>query len=432
MKYRDIILTANANLRKSKMRTFLTITAVVIGAFTLTMTNGLGDGIRSYVNVQLGNVGAKDSLFVTARDQDKATKEANNGLSEYNPNRQKITTQANSGPPGTLYMTDKDVATIAAIPGVKSVVRTYTVTPDFMTAGGKKFLTTLSQYTDGFNIDLDAGRLVNNKSQDEITLPQTYLKPLGLGENSQNALGKKVTFQFTDATGQTFEKSATIIGVQRSSLIGSSGINASATWVKSVYDQQTGIVPGKPTLYVYLIARFNVNSTQAEQAALKQRFNAAGFEAKTIQDQIGTVNQVLGAVTVALNIFGGIALVAASFGIINTLFMAVQERTREIGLMKALGMGRRKIFLLFSLEAVLIGFWGSVIGVALANGAGHILNKVAAKTFLKTFKGFDLVAFPLHSMLLVIGIIVVIAFLAGTLPARRASQKDPIEALRYE
>jgi putative ABC transport system permease protein len=430
MKYRDIIRTANGNLRKSKLRTFLTVTAVVIGAFTLTMTNGLGDGIRSYVNTQLGNVGAKDSLFITVRDQSQAQKDANNGLVEYNPDRQKITTEAR-GPQGSSFMTDKDVATIAAVPGVKSVVKTYTVTPSYMTAGHKKFQTTVNQYIDGFNLDLSAGRTVRNNSSNEITIPETYLGPLGLPTDPTQAVGKQLTFGFLDARGQMLTSYTKIVGVQRASLVGSSSINASSNWVHQMYLQQNDSASG-PTLYAYLIARFDVNSSSTQLDALKSRLGSRGYDAKTIQDQIGTINQVLGAVTMALNIFGAIALLAASFGIINTLFMAVQERTREIGLMKALGMGRRKIFLLFSLEAILIGLWGSVIGILLANGAGRIINQIASKTFLKDFENFKLLAFPLHSVLLVVGIIVVIAFLAGTLPARRASQKDPIEALRYE
>ncbi|MEO5627783.1 MAG: ABC transporter permease [Candidatus Saccharimonadales bacterium] len=430
MKYFDIVRTANSNLRKSKLRTFLTITAVVIGAFTLTMTNGVGDGIKSYVNVQLGNVGAADSLFVTARGQDDAAKDANNGLTEYNPDRQVVTEVVN-GPPGSLYMNEKDVAKMDSIEGVTEVVRTYGVKPDYMTTGGKKFQTTISQQVEGFNIDLEAGRLVNVDSKDEVTIPVSYLQPLNLGSDSNAALGKKITFSFTDALGNSFEKTATVVGVQRPTLIGSDGVSVSPSWIKAAYDQQTGIL-GNPTQYVYLIARFNINASEAEQTAIKDRFKNAGYDAKTIQDQIGVVNQILSAVTTALNIFGAIALLAASFGIINTLFMAVQERTREIGLMKALGMGRNKIFLLFSLEAILIGLWGSLIGIALANIAGRVVNNIAAKTFLKSFDGFDLLAFPLRSMIGVVVIIVVIAFLAGTLPARRASKKDPIEALRYE
>jgi putative ABC transport system permease protein len=181
-----------------------------------------------------------------------------------------------------------------------------------------------------------------------------------------------------------------------------------------------------------LIARFDNEISESEQDALKYRFEASGFEARTISDQLGIVNKVLNTVTIALNIFGGIALLAASFGIINTLFMAVQERTREIGLMKALGMNKNKIFLLFSLEAVLIGFWGSLLGILAANGAGRIINSYASDHFLKDFEGFNLLAFPLRSMVLVMMLIIAIAFLAGTLPARRASKKDPIEALRYE
>ncbi len=430
MTYRDIILTANANLRKSKLRTFLTVTAVVVGAFTLTKTNGVGDGIKNYVNVQLGNVGARDSLFVTARGPDQAVKDANNGLTEYSPDRQKIT-QMVDGPPGGSYLIDKDIAKIAAIPGVKDVTRIYTINTEYITAGGKKFQTLIGQHFEGFNIDLDAGRLASNNSTDEVTIPQKYLKPLGLPTNPKDALGKTVTFGFLDPAGQLFTKDGKIVGVQRASLIGSSGVDASTPWVKAIYDQQT-TATGLPPVYPYLAARFDLKTSASEQSALKQRFTDQGYEAKTIQDELGTVNQILSAVTMGLNVFGAIALLAASFGIINTLFMSVQERTSEIGLMKALGMGRRKIFLLFSLEAILIGFWGSLIGIGLANLAGRALNSVATKTFLKDFDGFKLLAFPLDSMLLVLAIIMVISFLAGSLPARRASRKDPIEALRYE
>jgi putative ABC transport system permease protein len=134
MKYIDIVRTANSNLRKSKLRTFLTVVAVFIGAFTITMTNGVGDGVKSYVNVQLGNVGAKDSLFVVPRDQAAEASETNNGLTEYNPDRKK-TTNMGEGPQGSTLMNEKDVATIAKIEGVKEVVKTYMISPEYVTAG---------------------------------------------------------------------------------------------------------------------------------------------------------------------------------------------------------------------------------------------------------------------------------------------------------
>lgn len=157
-----------------------------------------------------------------------------------------------------------------------------------------------------------------------------------------------------------------------------------------------------------------------------------GYTAATIDDQIGIFKQVIDAIIMVFNFFAAIALLAASFGIVNTLFMAVQERTKEIGLMKAMGMGSNKVFLLFSIEAILLGFWGSLLGSLAGIGVGKLANAVATDTFLKDLAGFELTRFPLTSILTIMLIIMAIAFLAGTLPARRASKKDPIEALRYE
>jgi putative ABC transport system permease protein len=112
--------------------------------------------------------------------------------------------------------------------------------------------------------------------------------------------------------------------------------------------------------------------------------------------------------------------------------MSVQERTKEIGLMKAMGMGGGKIFLLFSGEAVMLGFWGSLIGSAVAIGIGQIINHFVLTTFLKDLEGLQLLAFSPASVAGIIGIVMGIAFLAGTLPAIRAARQNPIDSLRYE
>ena len=138
------------------------------------------------------------------------------------------------------------------------------------------------------------------------------------------------------------------------------------------------------------------------------------------------------AILVVFNIFGGIALIAASIGIINTLFMSVQERTREIGLDKALGMSNAKVFLSFSCEAILLGFWGSAFGILVSIIVGNVVSNIATETFLKDFPTFRLTIFEPLTMISIALIIMFIAFLAGTLPARKASKKDPIDALRYE
>jgi putative ABC transport system permease protein len=129
---------------------------------------------------------------------------------------------------------------------------------------------------------------------------------------------------------------------------------------------------------------------------------------------------------------GIIALLAASFGIINTLLMSVYERTQEVGLMKALGMGRRVVFALFAFEAILVGFWGSLIATLIAFGASQVINTFATKTFLSGFENFQLLVVTPLNVLGVIALIMLIAFLAGTLPAVKASRLNPIDALRSE
>ena len=97
-----------------------------------------------------------------------------------------------------------------------------------------------------------------------------------------------------------------------------------------------------------------------------------------------------------------IALLAASFGIVNTLLMSVQERTREIGLMKAMGMGSGKVFGLFSLEAVFIGFLGSAIGAGIGILAGSAISRRSPGTLLADLPGLTLIAFDPVSIAMII------------------------------
>ncbi|MFC5127154.1 ABC transporter permease [Pseudoclavibacter helvolus] len=112
--------------------------------------------------------------------------------------------------------------------------------------------------------------------------------------------------------------------------------------------------------------------------------------------------------------------------------MSVQERTREMGLMKAMGMGSGRVFTLFSVEAAFIGLLGSAIGALVAVVAGTVISAALATTLLADLPGLTLIAFDPVSIGVVIVVVMIIAFLAGTLPAARAARADPVESLRYE
>jgi putative ABC transport system permease protein len=190
---------------------------------------------------------------------------------------------------------------------------------------------------------------------------------------------------------------------------------------------------GKAARFFGGLVRFKDATDATDESVLKTRLQSAGnYTAMSIKERIGTVTSVVSAITAALNVVGIIALVAASFGIINTLLMSVYERTQEIGLMKALGMGRGKVFSLFAIEAALVGFWGSVVAVGSATLVSLAANQFATNTFLKDFEGFTLLVVDPAGALFVIALIMAIAFVAGTFPAIKASRLNPIEALRSE
>lgn len=426
MKIRDVIKTANSNLLRSKVRTFLTVSAVFMGALTLMLTTGVGSGLKSYVDEQVAGVGADDAMIINmARSSENPL---SSDIKQYDPNKK---ADLSFGQMQTL--TPNDIEKIRATKHIKEVYPLYSIEPLYVTAGHKKLVATVSQTIKGLKQPLTAGRLVDeSSSHHEVTLPPGYSKALGFASD-QAAAGKTVTFAFKNAMGQVFARDAKIVGVQQKSFINANAMTASTAFVKDVFDTATAGVPSQEKdKYFYAAAYFDTSISNQQLKDLKKKFKDMGYQAQTLDDQLGQIKSIIDGIITFLTIFGVITLLAATFGIVNTLLMSIQERTREIGLMKALGMSRRKIFTLFSLEAMLIGFWGSIVALAVANVIGAVGNKLASDTILKDFDGLQLMSFPLVPMVVIIIIIMAIAFLASTLPARRASRLDPIEALRYE
>ena len=243
------------------------------------------------------------------------------------------------------------------------------------------------------------------------------------------AVGQTVTIGVSDFMGTQHQVDATVSGVQEDTLL-AFGLITSRGLISSVAAAQTsGLPPAMAELYPLVTAQFAGN---ADPEVIKSDLAAAGYTGQTIADQMGAINTVINAIVAVLNSFAVIALIAAGFGIINTLYMSVQERTREIGLMKAMGMGRGGIFALFSTEAAFIGLLGSAIGSAAAILLGTIISNVVADGPLSELAGLRVLAFDPISVATVILTVMLLAFLSGTLPAASAARLDPIDALRYE
>jgi len=431
MRAKDLIATAISNTFRSKLRTTLTVLAIFVGAFTLTLTNAVGAGVSQYVDAQVGTLGAADVFIVT---QKQAQGAATDGPVKYDPATSGTNTSSSNGPPGTTIkaLAESDLTTIGATAGIVSVDPVRMVTPDYVqNANGDQYEFSINATSAVTTADLSAGKQLDGGSAEaQLMLPDSFVTPLGFSSDA-DAVGKTVSIGITDILGTQHVVDATVVGVALESLL-ATGAGANAALITQLADAQSGGITSSVKSYGVAIAHFDPTLSTDGITALKADLDSMGYTANTIADQLGAVQTVINGIVGVLNAFAVIALIAAAFGIINTLLMSVQERTREIGLMKAMGMSGGKVYTLFSLEAIVIGFLGSAIGAGVAIGLGSILSSVLANGFLSGLPGLNILLFEPASTAFVILLVMLIAFLSGTLPAQRAARQNPIESLRYE
>jgi len=432
----DLLLTAVANTFRSKTRTVLTILAIFVGAFTLTLTSGLGTGINAYIDDTVSAVGSSDTMTVTkASDDAQGLTVGDQGPTEYDPD---TVAAGGFGAPGStvVALTPDDVTALEGIDGVLAVQPTRTLSTDYVEGeSGTRYVVSASALVPGQQLTLTAGAQPDDDGTDlQVVVPTSFVDPLGFADDAA-AVGRPVTLAVTDATRTQHTVTATVVGVAEESLASPAGasVTPNAALATALFDaQNVGLPADQVDRYAQATVRFAADASDQQVTDLKDRLAADGYTGTTVADQLGTFSTVIDGIVLVLNAFAIIALLAASFGIVNTLLMSVQERTREIGLMKAMGMGSGKVFGLFSLEAAFIGFLGSAIGVGVAMIAGSVVSAALAGSLLSNLPGLTLIAFDPVSIVLIIVVVMVIAFLAGTLPAARAAKADPVESLRYE
>jgi len=428
----DLIGSAVSNTFRSKARTILTILAIFVGAFTLTLTSGLGTGINAYIDDTVSGVGASDAMTVTKTDESTRTTPGSSEPQEYDPDA------VSSGFPGqtVIALTPDDIDALEGIDGVLNVDAVRTISPDYIQAGdGTPYVASVGSLIPGQTVVLAAGEEPDPAAPEyEVALPVAYVEPLGFDSNA-DAIGQTVTLAITDAQRTQHMIDATVVGVTEDALANPNGssILTNDALSDALFDaQSTGLTEEQADRYAAATVWFDPDATEQDISALKDRLADAGYTGTTIADQLGTITAVIDGIVLVLNAFAVIALLAAAFGIVNTLYMSVQERTREIGLMKAMGMGSGRVFTLFSLEAAFLGFLGSAIGAAIAMIVGTGVSGVLSTSLLADLPGLTLIAFDPASIATIILVVMVIAFLAGTLPAARAARADPVDSLRYE
>ncbi len=423
MKTSDIIRRAGKNLRQAKGRTVLTSLAIGVGAFTIALAMAAGNGGRAYLDGIVGAVGSVQNINIAAKQE---TQETDSGP-------QKISEEVGSAQQGAYKtLTPSDLTKIRNVEGVESVTPTFGVSLTSVSANDSdEYRGDMQVQSYDAEIEIAAGSLGDNYEIKEggIVLPHTYLEPFGF-KDAESALGHIVRATFLSADGSTFTRDFTIVAVDKQ-----------PTSPLAYYYNQFRISnkdgeaisrlqqPADSPVEYYgamVRAKDGADIDQVKQDILK----IGDYEAQTFAEMRSSVMEMINIVQYGLMAFGALAILASIFGIINTQYISVLERTQQIGLMKALGARGRDIGKLFRYEAAWIGMLGGLIGVLLAFFV-TLLNPAIAN-FLSLEAGTELLQMDwIMSGVLVLGLMIV-AILSGWFPARKAAKLDPIEALRTE
>lgn len=183
--------------------------------------------------------------------------------------------------------------------------------------------------------------------------------------------------------------------------------------------------------YGYNAVKIETNSI-GDVSAVQNDLNNLNYKTSSNESTTKDINKNFNNITLMLSILGVIVLIVAAIGIINTMIMAVHERTKSIGVMKSLGASSFDILSMFLFQSTIIGFIGSIIGSLISFGLFKLISYSVEQILLK--QGFSLSLLgniPWWLIVATIAFSVIISLLAGIYPAVKASKLDPIEALRH-
>lgn len=383
------------NFVNKKLRSFLTVFGVVIGVSAIFFLFTFGLGVQKIVTDEVVGDQSLKAIDVVS------------------PNSK------------IIQLDEETINTIQKYPNVERVGVQYSF-PGIVGLGGGEIDSVVygvnGDYQNVSSLVLVAGRLLEDADARTVIINSSALEALGI-ENSSEALDQQVDITIPleriDAEVDSIEETFTIVGVIDSG----SGVEAFIS--NTVFD-----IAGVPS---YDQAKVVMNEVENVSDARRQ-IESLGFQTNSLSDTLGEIDNIFRFLNLILIGFGSIGMIVAVLGMFNTLTISLLERTKEIGLMMALGARRKDMRKLFVFEALLISLAGSLIGIVIAYIAGRIVNLVVNLNAQSrgVYDGIDLFSTPFWAVLAVIGGTMLVGLLVVYFPARRAERINPIDALRRE
>jgi putative ABC transport system permease protein len=466
MKARDLTELAARNLREAVLRNSLTTLGIAVGVASLVALLSLGVGLQQLVDRSVARAGLFDIISVRLRQ--------NSPFGQPGGGRRTPRDAADLQPPRALD--DAARKEIAALPEVLEVNPEVRFTAEARREPNSQLVQVAgmaaSSQSSG-TLDGMTGNFFSSPDVEEAIVQGDMAKRLlDEGQAPNSLLGQEITLRFaqrqalpppsqqaaSDVPSQAVgpdeeamgfsivpsEKKFRVVGVLPASDSGGGpvGFNTAGVYLPLSVAEKLQVVQGSELRDVarstqvegQRYASLNVRaSSPSAVAQIESSVTHMGFAAFSLIDVTRNLRTFFAIFDLFLGIFGSLALAVASLGIINTLVMAILERRREIGVLKALGAADRDVRQLFFAEAGVMGLVGGVFGVMLGWAIGRAIQ-FGTVVYLKRqgLTSPNIWSVPWWLVLGAIAFAVVVSLASGIYPASRAARLDPVEALRYE
>lgn len=422
MRVEDIFGLSLSGILHRRLRSFLTVLGIMIGIGTVIALISIGQGFQENINGQLAQLGGSTIIITPGHSKAGGGNLFGGGGFGGGGTRSTIST-----------LTENDVHAIRTVTGVQEAMG--------IVSGGVK-IEFNGQNASSSVIGVDPGlwqliQTVNLESGRYVREGDTGAAVIG-SRVAQDLFKKNVTLNNKIVVGG---KNFQVVGIlqQTGGLVGGFSDNAVIVLKASARNILTSV--GSNDVSVILARASETADANQVSTGIEQRMQAAHhvtqqnedftvISPETIQSSISAIT---GAITFFLGAIAGISLLVGSIGIANTMFTSVIERTKQIGLLKALGMTGREVMGLFLMESALMGLIGGLGGAAIGIAVSELLSSVGGGGGGGGLfgGGFKASVSP-ELILFAVAFSIAIGAISGLIPARRAAKLEPVEALRYE
>ena len=449
MKPRDLTDLALRNLREAILRNVLTTLGVAVGVASLVAMLSLGVGLQQLASKRLSQSGLFDTIFVTPKNSFRGVGRAPREMQSDKPPRPLDE--------GARKEFEKLPNVIEVFPQIRFFTEVrFNNKPYATVVAGLPESSRNSGAFDGMQ-----GNFFSSPTADEAILQIEFAKDLS--DKPASLLGQAITLRYAErqaipAAGDSSsapseasegfsvvpkELKLKIIGVVETEPAAGYGgygnarllmpLDTASTLRAAQVNDLRDIVRGSTANKVTFPSLSVRASSPSKVEALEASIKSMGFNAFSLLDASKSLRTFFSVFDLLLGIFGSLALAVATLGIVNTLVMAILERRREIGVLKALGAADADVQQLFFVEAGVMGLFGGFLGVFFGWALGRAIT-FGTNVYLKrqALNPIELSSVPWWLILAGIAFAVLVSLAAGLYPASRAAKLNPVDALRYE